>query len=229
MLIQRIKVIRGTFDPFLKPNQQFPEALVAELLKRYSSREGYDLYPDVAPFFEMLRNKKRHEATTSSWKWDKTVVGIITNSDNRVPDILDSFGLKIGPRRVGSPDQRNKHATIEDDISFTVLSYDVGFEKPDHRIFDAATDMLKETLEADDNALRIEDFEKLHVGDDVEKDYEGAGAAGWDRVLLHRKGNQENSEMNNTPLETTEVRKKDGTSSTVVTAQSLQALNSFHP
>ncbi|KAJ4305193.1 hypothetical protein N0V90_000724 [Kalmusia sp. IMI 367209] len=182
-------VIRGTFESFLKPQQEVPDALVSELLTRYSSQEGYTLFPDVKPFFQMLglpRHKRRHE---SPWGWEKTVVGIITNSDDRVPSILSSFGLKVGPRRVGTPTQRISEATVEDDISFVVLSYDVGYEKPDHRIFDAATQMLKETLagNASSKSASVDDYERLYVGDTLEKDYFGAERAGWNAILIDRQ------------------------------------------
>jgi ribonucleotide monophosphatase NagD (HAD superfamily) len=68
------------------------------------------------------------------------------------------------------------------------LSYDVGHEKPDRRIFDAATEMLAETVASKDKGLTINDFDKLYVGDDLEKDYDGAKAAGWYAVLLDRGG-----------------------------------------
>ena len=133
----------------------------------------------------MLRQEKLRRlsssSSSSSWKWDKTIAGIITNSDDRVPSILNSFGLKVGPRRVGLSDQRwRDYASLKDDgdISFTVLSYDVGYEKPDRRIFDAAVDMLEETLADDQIALTVDDFEQLYVGDDLEKDHEGAWSGG---------------------------------------------------
>jgi FMN phosphatase YigB (HAD superfamily) len=75
------------------------------------------------------------------------------------------------------------------DISFVVLSYDVGYEKPDHRMWDAATHMLKETLvedSADVKAQSIDDFDMLYVGDDVQKDVSGAAQAGWNAVLVDR-------------------------------------------
>ena len=192
------------------------------------------MYSDIGPFFDMLRMIKLHgRSSSSSWKWDKTVVGIITNSDDRVPSILNSFGLKVCPRRVGTRDQRRRDdATlkIDDDISFTVLSYDVGFEKPDQRIFDAAVDMLEETLADDQIALTVDDFEKLYIGDDVEKDYEGAGAAGWNRILLRRGSKEEEEDLEEKErgqLETIEIMKKNKELVSVVSAQSLQALKQF--
>ncbi len=56
-----------------------------------------------------------------------------------------------------------------------MLSYDVGFEKPDSRIFDATKQML----------WGQERF--LHIGDDLEKDYSAAKRAGWEGILLDRE------------------------------------------
>lgn len=74
------------------------------------------------------------------------------------------------------------------------LSYDVGHEKPDGRIFDAATQMLAETAASKDKGLNVDDFDKLYVGDDLAKDYDGAKAAGWYAVLLDRSGIMQASE-----------------------------------
>ena len=117
------------------------------------------------------------------------MVGIITNSDDRVPLVLESLGLRIGPRRVGSLTNRSADALDEDDISFVVLSYDVGFEKPDRKIFQAAEEMLRETLAGgceDTYGNGIDGYEKLYVGDELKKDYVGARAAGWNSLLIDR-------------------------------------------
>ena len=173
------------FQSWRQPGIDVPQALADELYRRYSTKEGYDLFPDVMPFFQMLRTKSSTEAT-KPWPWEKTVVGIITNSDDRVPGVLNSFGLKVGPRRVGTPDQRAAEAALEDDISFVVLSYDVGVEKPRRAIFDAAAECLKETLSGRDDGLQVEDFEKLYVGDTLQHDVFGAEGAGWYALLLDR-------------------------------------------
>ena len=105
----------------------------------------------------------------------KPIVGVITNSDDRVPSILSSFGLQVGLWRHGNGSRASLKA--EDDIDFVMLSYDVGFEKPDPKIFDATKQMLPGQ----------ERF--LHVGDDLQKDYLGATRAGWEGILLDRQAN----------------------------------------
>ncbi|KAF2021531.1 hypothetical protein BU24DRAFT_417170 [Aaosphaeria arxii CBS 175.79] len=175
-------VITKTFDPFLKPGQQVPQALVTDLLTQFSTDRGYSLFPDVIPFFQMLRNCKSRPL--ERWKWDRTVVGIVTNSDDRVPGILQSFGLEVGNRRFDIAER--VIANSQEDIDFVILSYDVGYEKPDRPIFDAAVESLKQMLAKESQGQSIEDFEKLYVGDEYEKDYVGAKNAGWNAIRLDR-------------------------------------------
>ena len=147
-----------------------------DLLERFSSSEGYNLYPDVLPFFRSLRDPTKdlykHKANTT--------IGVLTNSDDRVPRILSSLGLQVGSWRYGEPlfDQRKLPGTNHD-IDFVALSYDIGFSKPDPRIFDATKKMAQKALG--------EDLKCIHVGDDLDKDYYAAQAAGWQSVLLDRR------------------------------------------
>jgi FMN phosphatase YigB (HAD superfamily) len=179
--------------------QSIPEEVVPKLLHRFTSNEGYTLYDDIRPLFAILRDARAHlqqqpappPSTTASaqWPWARTIVGIITNSDDRVPDILRSFGLRVGPRRVGKRQGAMARADLDEDISFVVVSYDAGFEKPNHRIYDAAVWMLEECLAAEAKEGRdmsSEEFEKLMVGDDLEKDVNGPREAGWSALLLDR-------------------------------------------
>ena len=55
-----------------------------------------------------------------------------------------------------------------------MMSYDVGFEKPDSEIFDITKQMLP-------GRKRF-----LHIGDDLHKDYYAANRAGWEGLLLDR-------------------------------------------
>ena len=170
-------MIISTFRPLA--SKSIPNGLVSELLKRFSSAEGYMLYTDVIPLFQALRFRKRHSSNPS-----RAVVGILTNSDDRVPSILSSLGIQMGPRRYGmEAKESHDKPKIRDDIDFVALSYDIGFEKPHRRIFNAAKEMA---ISSED-----EDIHCLHVGDDFEKDYQGAEAAGWQGVLLDRDGQYE--------------------------------------
>lgn len=211
-----------------------PQGLVNDLLRRFSTSDGYAMYSDVLPFFQMLQSRETRASNSPPWKWDKTVVGVITNSDSRVPGILESFGLKIGPRRVGSGDERSQQTSKDNDISFVVLSYDVGHEKPDLRMFDAAIQMLKETLAEDSKGAAItsiDDFEKLYVGDSLEKDYFGASEAGWNAVWLDRRHQDDN--LKDSPIERTQLKSKEGggkeVARQVYAIRDLRALSGWSP
>lgn len=132
--------------------------------------------PGVLSLLRELR--KRHENN-----YGRTVIGVVTNSDERVPDVLTSFGLKMSPLRFGSEPNTTESSGEQDDVDFTVMSYDVGHEKPDKRIFSAAEGMLKllpGAAELDPSA-----WDKIYVGDEYEKDVVGARNAGWYAVLVN--------------------------------------------
>lgn len=149
------------------------------------------MYPDVPRFFEWLHHRKdsQSEEVDPSWPFKKTIVGIITNSDDRVPGILRSFGLKVKAEHATYSQKRPHEISTTYDIDFVTLSFDVGHEKPDRRIFDAATSKLTEILAGDNQGLTADDFAMVHVGDDLEQDYGGARAAGWDAIMLDRACN----------------------------------------
>ena len=74
-------------------------------------------------------------------------------------------------------------AATQDDLDFTVMSYDVGHEKPDKRIFNAAEEMLELLTHVSDTDAG--DWDKLHVGDEYQKDIVGAKNASWYGVLIN--------------------------------------------
>ncbi|KAH8776280.1 hypothetical protein F5883DRAFT_410102, partial [Diaporthe sp. PMI_573] len=73
---------------------------------------------------------------------------------------------------------------------FHCMSYDVGFEKPDRRIFDAADELAREIIasrigeEAAVSGDGSAAWTKVYVGDEYEKDVVGALGAGWNAVLI---------------------------------------------
>ena len=140
------------------------------------------LYPDVTPLFDELRQLKRisKQNTASA----KIIAGIITNSDDRVPSVLSSLGLKVSPHRYGlAPLQIESSKDAQEDIDFVVMSYDVGFGKPSCEIFDAAKQLVHCVWGSEDQEDRF-----IHVGDELKKDFRGAEQAGWESVLLDREG-----------------------------------------
>ncbi|THZ83398.1 hypothetical protein D6C84_04998 [Aureobasidium pullulans] len=120
----------------------------------------------------------------------RLVVGVITNSDDRVPDVLNSLGLRVNHLRHGSKVEKEAEQE-QKDIDFCIMSYDVGCEKPDDKIFDAATSLLCSILESEGSAYRKEDWELLYVGDEVKKDAQGAIDAGWNAVIVDRGGEKD--------------------------------------
>jgi len=95
---------------------------------------------------------------------DPPVLCCTSNMDPRLSLILSTLGLEM---------------------DFARGSYELGFEKPDRRVFDSVRKEAEKRL----GSLRPE--ECLHVGDDLVKDFEGAKKAGWKAVLLRRNGRED--------------------------------------
>lgn len=98
------------------------------------------------------------------------------------------MGVRVNPLHYAdspTPSQPSKTTDGNFDIDFTVLSYDVGFEKPDKRIFTAADEMLNSTLQQQE--VNPEEWRKVYVGDEYAKDVVGATQAGWKAVLIDRE------------------------------------------
>ncbi|KAL6718984.1 hypothetical protein ACLMJK_003219 [Lecanora helva] len=184
------QVIHATFHPF-NVSKALPKGLVPELLSRFSSSEGYMLYPDVLPMFRQLRQMMKNAEGNPNVS--DLNVGIITNSDDRVISILSTLGLSIGPLRYGRNPYSNQTGVHfrsssgkRPDIDFVTISYDVGFEKPAHQIFDAA----KQLGRFGPASGRL-----IHVGDDPDKDISGAQHAGWEGILLDRQENSNKPDL----------------------------------
>ncbi len=184
------QVIHRTFEPLAAPGQSLPSDLAPKLLHRFSSDEGYAFDPDLPSLLRNLRDTPGGNAV-----FDALVIGVVTNSDDRVPDILSSFGLNVSPLRYGVPPNQatmRKAVSGDYDIDFHCMSYDVGFEKPDRRIFDAAEDMLKQVITARGDSMSagpdLSLWDKVYVGDEYEKDIRGALNAGWHPVFFDEEG-----------------------------------------
>ncbi|CAK7225811.1 hypothetical protein SCUCBS95973_005989 [Sporothrix curviconia] len=184
-------VIHNTFQPLLARGQTIPPELAPRLLARFASSEGYTMDPKLPA---ALRRLKEDEYRL----YDRIVVGVITNSDDRVPGILSSFGVRVSPLRYGHawPEEAGTKLPQQTDydIDFHCMSYDVGVEKPDPAIFRAAESLVPSVLGGGGGAstdstdvdvlLNPENWDKVYVGDEAGKDVAGAQAAGWHAVLL---------------------------------------------
>lgn len=130
---------------------------------------------------------------SSAPHFDKLVVGVVTNSDDRIPSILASLGLAVSQLRYGTESNLEQIKNQTYDIDFHCMSYDVGVEKPDKRIFNAAELMLARVISARNNKslkeaeAEAESWQKVYVGDDYSKDVVGSANAGWNPVLLDPK------------------------------------------
>ncbi|KAI5461797.1 haloacid dehalogenase [Mariannaea sp. PMI_226] len=177
-------VIHKTFTPFLKTNQALPKDLAPRLLHRFSSKEGYDAEESLASALKSLRRTNAHR------RFGRIVVGVVTNSDDRVPSILSSFGIDVSPMRYGTEVDPGALVGKNYDIDFHCMSYDVGVEKPDSLMFDSAELMLTKIITMRDGKspaeakADIETWRKVYVGDEFVKDVVGSGNAGWNPVLL---------------------------------------------
>lgn len=182
MLSDSLQVINSTFRAVLPSSVTVPKGLVASLLHRFSTNEGYQLYKDVIPCFQQLKHwrKGNERASTLGLDRRRLHVGIISNSDDRVPAVLAGLGVHVRDGRYGSSTPVS--SSESSDIDWVAMSYDVGFEKPNRRIFDAAKSLSG--LTAEGNGLY------MHVGDNLVEDYEGALAAGWQSLLLDRDSNR---------------------------------------
>ncbi|KAL7944380.1 hypothetical protein V8C42DRAFT_346131 [Trichoderma barbatum] len=180
-------VIRKTFTPLIRNGQALPPTLVPQLMHRFSSSEGYEAQRDLVPAMRAMRQQKLLQG------FDRVVIGVVTNSDDRVPSILASFGLSVSPARYGSEDELAAVPEKQYDIDFHCMSYDVGVEKPDTRIFNAAELMLSRIIASRRGETPIEadlsSWQKVYVGDEYAKDVVGSADAGWNPVLLDGDGN----------------------------------------
>ena len=166
----------------MKANEELPAELAPKLLHRFWSNEGYELQPGASEVLQHL-----HESSANAKNFEQIVVGVITNSDPRVPEVLSSLGLSISQLRYGTPvpDQLNTQQKYH--VDFSVMSYDVGHEKPKVQIFRAAEEMLDPALKARGDTSTSRDpqaWEKIYVGDEYDKDVVGARNAKWDAILI---------------------------------------------
>ena len=155
-----------------------PEALSSDLWDLFGSKRGYELFPDVMAFFQSLVRIKERRV------FPRFTRGIISNSDDRVPLVLSSLGLRISTKRHGiavGPEMDRRNGAF--DIDFVAMSYDVGFSKPATEIFNAALQLSGQDV--------LPETQLIHVGDDIEQDYHGAVNAGWQAIILGNRRSED--------------------------------------
>ncbi|KAH8553086.1 HAD-like domain-containing protein [Umbelopsis sp. PMI_123] len=156
-------------------DEQFP-ALYETIWTRFTCADGYEVFSDV---FDTLKELKSRKVT----------LGVISNSDERVAQVLESLKL-------------------DSYFDFVLTSSMARCEKPDRAIFDQAL-----RLGSSKSSSPIQASQALHIGDDLKRDYLGARDAGWHSLLLRRdKLSYEEpltnlpSDSENLPIEITYMR-----------------------
>lgn len=136
------ELVRRVFEPYRL--QRF-DAFFEEIYEVFRSSENWKIFDDVLESGLLDRLQERG-----------AVLGIISNWDSRLPEIIDNTGLGRYFR-------------------FVLASTVVGSAKPDRRIF---TEALR--------LSGVQPHEACHIGDEVATDFEGARNAGLDAILIDR-------------------------------------------
>ena len=219
------EVVRSTFTRALDApsphSANLPESLVPALLDRFASKDGYALYDDAREFIARMRQARGDTSISGAGvgkgrkrlgPFDRVLVGVVSNSDDRISVVLESLGVRVGRCRADEDvtsgrlpgfEERGGGSPLpggegdegrESDVDLVVTSYEAGAEKPSRRIFDVARRQAgRVALAVDGNVSGSgdEDWTCVHVGDDLEKDYRGALAAGWGAYYVPREGDIE--------------------------------------
>lgn len=194
-------MIRGSFARALNNNGDLPEGLVQRLLDRFASREGYTLYDDAEEFLARMREVKSRLAMQQRFgPFERVVVGVLSNSDDRVPGVLKSLGLRVGDTRAdqgvssmrlaGFGERSSTTPSSEEggqvnDLDLIITSYEAGEEKPNPAIFDVAKRQAMRLCDGNGEG-DASNWACVHVGDDYSKDYRAAIDAGWEGYYLPR-------------------------------------------
>lgn len=165
------------------------------MVKHFASSSAYKLHPLVPDLLHFLRSKSSPQPSSSSPPPSITL-GIISNSDPRVPFILHDLGVGILHYHTHAPLSSTSHALDHPSptsakhakngyLDFLTLSYDVGVSKPDRGIFEAAERRGLEVAGIEGRGVEEGGRfgRKVHIGDEFGKDVEAARNAGWEGVL----------------------------------------------
>lgn len=201
------EVIRGSFGKVLNgDNGELPEGLVQRLLDRFASKEGYALYEDAGEFVMRMREVKNGLLQKQTFgPFERVLVGVISNSDDRVPGVLKSLGLAVGDTRADQGVSSMRLAGFEErssssapsssgisDLDLIITSYEAGEEKPSPAIFNVAKQQaMRHAGVSSEDASQ---WTCVHVGDDYSKDCQAAVNAGWDGYYLPREVDERNQQ-----------------------------------
>ncbi|XP_032219533.2 haloacid dehalogenase-like hydrolase domain-containing protein 3 [Nematostella vectensis] len=136
------KVVRKTFDGNIHSEEI--EAFSVHLYNHFATGDPWEVFPEVMHVLTQL-------------KGEEVTLGVISNFDERLEQILDSLKLR-------------------EFFSFILTSRKVDVCKPSPEIFRLALKMSG-----------VHSKEALHVGDNLELDVLGASSAGFSSLLLNRQ------------------------------------------
>lgn len=177
--------------------------MVNTLLTRFTGKEGYELCQDVSPFFDALRKLKARSRASDS-VFDTVLVGVVSNSDDRLPAVFKSLGLRVGSLRadqtvesarllgfedrsgvLSQPQSRGESPDEEpNDLDFVITSYEAGVEKPSPDIFHIASRQARSLVSPADAEG---EWVCVHAGDEVGKDCSAPLKAGWEGYYVPHK------------------------------------------
>jgi len=148
----------------LEVERAFWKELVRRVFKKHGGLENFDRYFDH--IYDVFRSKESwrvFEDVTESGLLDKlqkngTVLGVVSNWDSRLPEILENTGLASY-------------------FNFILASTVVGSAKPDAGIFQEAL-----------QRAGVDPEQACHIGDEPTADIEGARNVGIHSILIDRKG-----------------------------------------
>lgn len=134
--------------------------MISEILARFKTNKAYTAYPDVIEFIKAIKVK-----------YPNVIIGIISNTDPAVYDLLKSLGL------------------FQFFTPYTYFSYDLDISKPNIEIFNyVVDDVLKRNPDITTDSTTKEKFlqDCWHIGDELKKDMLAAEKAGWNGILVDR-------------------------------------------
>lgn len=197
---------------------ELPDGLLETLLQRFAGAEGYALFDDVEPFFMRLREVKK--AVEELTPYERVIVGVVSNSDDRVPAVLNALGLRVGGLRADQDrssielpgfEERGKTEIKDSSDEGSGVASVLGavFGSKEKQGLDI--DMVITSYEAGEEKpnrlifdvarrqaglllpkdVSMDSLWCVHVGDDYEKDYVAARDAGWQSCYLDRSGGDE--------------------------------------
>ncbi|KAK6345186.1 hypothetical protein TWF718_007112 [Orbilia javanica] len=86
-----------TFTPLIPFPVPFPPTLAEELWNTFATNGPYTIFPGTIPFFWNMKDLKKLATRTrkgqADWKFRTITIGVVSNSDERVIDILSSLDV----------------------------------------------------------------------------------------------------------------------------------------